>query len=102
MLKFVVRRLLQLVLVFIGATIILFSALFLFGSPFNRLSATGRAPSPVIVKQLNHDYGLDRPKYIQYLKYVDRLVLHGDLGMTYRQGRSVNEVLLPKMGNTAK
>ena len=37
MLKFVVRRLLQMVLVFFGATVILFSALFLFGNPVENL-----------------------------------------------------------------
>src|ERR1700712_3262442 len=102
MLKFIIRRFLQLVLVFFGATVILFSALFLFGNPFNRLSASGRAPSPVVVQQLNHEYGLDRPKYIQYVKYVDRLVLHGDLGTTYRQGRPGNGGAFPEMLDTAQ
>ena len=53
MLKFVVRRLLQMVLVFFGATIILFSALFLFGNPVNNLTGTGRARTPAVIQQLD-------------------------------------------------
>ncbi len=46
MLEFVVRRLLQMILVFFGATIILFSALFLFGNPADNLTGAGSAPPP--------------------------------------------------------
>jgi oligopeptide transport system permease protein len=102
-LKFVVRRLLQMVLVFFGATIILFSALFLFGNPVENLAGNGRARSPAVVAQLEHKYALDKPKYVQYYKYVEGLVVRFDLGTSYRQqNREVAKILPTKLANTAK
>ncbi len=103
MLKFVIRRLLQMILVFFGATIILFSALFLFGNPVDNLTGGGRARTPATIHQLEEKYGLNDNKAVQYLKYVDRLVLHFDLGTSYRQAnREVSKILPSKLAVTAK
>ena len=76
MLKFIIRRLLQMILVFFGATIILFSALFLFGNPADNLTGARQgARRPTLVHQLNVKYGLDKPIYVQYYKYVEGLVV---------------------------
>ena len=103
MLKFVTRRLLQMVLVFFGATIILFSALFLFGNPVENITGTGRARSQATVEQLTHKYGLDKPKYVQYYKYVEGLVVRFDLGTSYQQqNREVSKILPSKLAVTAR
>lgn len=103
MFKFIVRRLLQMILVFFGATIILFSALFLFGNPVENLSGGGRARSAAVVHQLEQKYGLNKPIYVQYYKYVEGLVVRFDLGTSYRQqNREVSKILPPKLANTAK
>jgi len=102
-LKFIVRRLLQMVLVFFGATIILFSALFLFGNPLNNLTGSGHARTPAVIHTLERKYSLDKPFYVQYYKYVEGLVVHFDLGTSYRQqNRQVAKILPPKLANTAK
>jgi oligopeptide transport system permease protein len=102
-LKFVVRRLLQMVLVFFGATIILFSALFLFGNPVENLAGTGRARTPAVIHQLSVKYSLDKPLYVQYYKYVEGLIVRGDLGTSYsQQNRPVSKILPSKLANTAK
>src|SRR6185437_15919212 len=103
MFKFVVRRLLQMVLVFFGATIILYRALFLFGNPADNLTGTGKRPTPALVHQLDAKYGLDKPFYVQYYKYVEGLVVRFDLGTSYQQqNRTVASILPPKLANTAK
>ncbi len=103
MLKFVVRRLLQMVLVFFGATIILFSALFLFGNPTDNLTGAGKRPTPQLIHQLDQKYGLDKPIYVQYYKYAEGLVVRFDLGTSYQQqNRTVASILPPKLANTAK
>jgi oligopeptide transport system permease protein len=102
-LKFIVRRLLQMVLVFFGATIILFSALFLFGNPLDNLTGSGHARTPAVIHTLEAKYSLDKPFYVQYYKYVEGLVVHFDLGTSYRQqNREVAKILPPKLANTAK
>jgi oligopeptide transport system permease protein len=102
-LKFIVRRLLQMVLVFFGATIILFSALFLFGNPVVNLTGGGHARNQQVVQTLERKYSLNKPIYVQYYKYVEGLVVRFDLGTSYRQqNREVAKILPPKLANTAK
>jgi oligopeptide transport system permease protein len=99
--KFVLRRLLQMVLVVIGATMVLFACLFVIpGDPVGSLGGD-RARDPATAQQLRERYGLDDPLPTQYVNYVSR-TLRGDLGEDYRQRRSVNEILAPKLVNTAK
>ena len=103
MTKFFVRRILQTILVFFGATLILFSTLFLFGDPAENLTGNGKARSPVVVHQLDEKYGLKKPIYVQYYKYVEGLVVRGDLGTSYQQqNRPVSSILPSKLLNTAK
>jgi peptide/nickel transport system permease protein len=35
--------------------------------------------------------GLDKPVLVQYFKYLDRLVVHHDLGTSYATGQSINQ-----------
>jgi peptide/nickel transport system permease protein len=35
--------------------------------------------------------GLDKPVVVQYVRYLDRLVVHQDLGTSYATGQSINE-----------
>jgi oligopeptide transport system permease protein len=101
LLKFFVRRTLQMIFVFFGATIILFSALFLFGDPVSNLG--GKVHSPAVVHQLDLKYGLKKPLIVQYYKYVEGLVVRGDLGTSYQQqNRTVSSILPSKLVNTAK
>ena len=100
--RFVVRRLLQMVLVLLGASAILFTALFVLPSdPVGSLAGSDRARDPVVVQELRHRYYLDRPLAVQYVHYLDR-TLHGDLGESYRLQRPVNEILGAKLMNTVK
>jgi oligopeptide transport system permease protein len=99
--KYIVRRLVQMVFVLFGATVILFVALFVIpGDPVGSLGGD-RARDPAVIAELRQRYGLDQPLPIQYVNYVSR-VLRGDLGEDYVQRRSVNEILGPKLVNTGK
>ena len=55
-----------------------------------------RAVSPQIRENIEAKLGIDKPWYVQYGKYWNRLI-HGDLGESYRTGRDVNKIL----GDTA-
>ena len=99
--KFVIRRLMHMVLVLLGATMVLFACLFVIpGDPVGSLGGD-RARDPATAQLLRERYGLDKPLPVQYVNYLGRTV-RGDLGQDYRQRRSVNEILRPKLGNTAK
>jgi peptide/nickel transport system permease protein len=91
MTAYIIRRLLQLILVLFGVTLITFSMLKLVpGDPAVALAGKGATPSRIAY--VRHERGLDRPFYVQYYKYVERL-LHGDLGNSLFSGRPVTQMI---------
>jgi oligopeptide transport system permease protein len=99
--RYIGRRLFQLVLVVLGATLVLFCCLFVLpGDPVGSLGGD-RVRDPAVVAELRERYGLDDPLIMQYGNYVAR-TLQGDLGEDYTQRRPVTEVLAPKFVNSAK
>lgn len=92
MISYIIRRLFQLVLVLFGVTLITFSMLKLVpGDPAVALAGKGATPSRVAF--VRHEYGLDRPFYVQYYRYVERL-FHGDLGTSMYTGRPVSQMIV--------
>lgn len=89
MVQFILRRLLLLVPVLIGLTIIMFAiARLLPGDPVGL--AAGPNATPAEVQALAREFGLDRPVWEQYLHYVGGLA-HGDLGTSLSTRRPVAE-----------
>src|SRR4051794_16654931 len=91
MLRFIFKRILEAIpVLFIVATVTFFLLHHMPGGPFD----TERPMTPEIKKQIEAYYGLDKPVTQQYVDYMKRLVLHGDLGISQKYfGWSVNELL---------
>jgi peptide/nickel transport system permease protein len=71
MLRFVVRRILLLIPILLGLSILVFFWIrALPGSPAQAL--LGERATPETIKQINHQYGLDKPVYQQYWKYLEQ------------------------------
>ena len=69
MLRFIVRRLLLLVPILLGLSILVFVWIrALPGSPAQAL--LGERATPATIRQINHQYGLDKPVYVQYWEYL--------------------------------
>src|ERR671919_344964 len=78
MLRFVVRRLLLLVPILVGLSILVFLWIrALPGSP--AIALLGERATPETIEQIERRYGLDKPAHVQYWKYVQN-VARGDLG----------------------
>jgi peptide/nickel transport system permease protein len=91
MLRFVVRRLLLLVPILVGLSILVF--LWIRALPASpAVSLLGERATPETIRQIERQYGLDKPVYIQYLRYVEN-VAKGDLGTTIRTRRPVTDEL---------
>jgi peptide/nickel transport system permease protein len=89
MLRFVVRRLLLLVPILLGLSILLFLWIrALPGGPAESL--LGERATPESIEQIERVYGLDRPIHEQYLKYMQNL-LQGELGTSIASRRPVTE-----------
>lgn len=89
--RYVLRRLLQMIPVFLGATLLIFLMVrALPGDPIVGLFGE-RAADPAVVQQLRQEYNLDEPLWKQYLLYMQG-ILTLDFGETF-SGRPVTDVL---------
>lgn len=91
MLRFIFKRFLEAIpVLFIVATVTFFLLHRMPGGPFD----TERPMTPEVKAAIESYYGLNKPVLQQYFDYMQRLVLHGDLGMSQKYfGWSVNELL---------
>ena len=95
---FVLRRLLQLVPVAIGVTIIVFFMIHLIpGDPARTI--LGIHATPRAVALLHQEWGLNRPLISQYWLFMDRL-LHGNLGVSLFYGGSAESLILSHLPPT--
>jgi peptide/nickel transport system permease protein len=86
---YVARRIIAMLIVLLGVSIITFSITRVVPSDPARLWVGSRATEQQI-EQARHELGLDRPLYVQYLIYLSDL-LHGDLGVSMHSRRPVVE-----------
>jgi oligopeptide transport system permease protein len=94
MLRFVARRLLQLVpVLFVIVSASFFMLRAAPGGPFT----AEKAVSPEVLRNLEAHYGFDQPLWKQYLTYLGHL-LHGDLGPSFKySNRTVNEIIASEL-----
>ena len=91
MLRFVVRRLILLVPILLGLSILVF--LWIRALPAGPAeSLLGERATPETIQQIEEQYGLDEPIHIQYWEYL-KTVATGDLGTTIRSRRPVTSEL---------
>ena len=101
MLRFVVRRLLLLVPILLGLSILVFLWIrALPGSPAESL--LGERATPEAVAELRRQYGLDDPLPVQYWRYLVQTVGHLDLGTSVRSFRPVTTEISERFPATAE
>ena len=85
------RRVLAMIPVFLGATLLIYAMVFLL--PGDPVAAIGgdRPVSPALAAQLRSQYHLGDPFWLQYLKYLGGFV-RGDFGRSF-SGVAVKDVL---------
>ncbi|GAB4275564.1 MAG: ABC transporter permease [Coriobacteriia bacterium] len=124
MLKYVIKRTLQMIPVFLGVTLLLFilrAPGVLPGDPIQTITGE-RVPSEVLRQQIIEEYGLDQPLYVQYWRYLTglvdlpsierteagapdgaqgwKIVWEPDLGESFQKNRPVLDILSDKFPNT--
>ena len=101
MLRFIVRRVLVAVPVLLGLSVILFLFLRLLPGGGPAEAILGQHATPQLVAQISASQGFDRPLYVQYFSYLDRL-LHGDFGSSFIDGRQVAATFLVRFPGTVE
>ncbi|MEU4498641.1 ABC transporter permease [Streptomyces sp. NPDC023998] len=88
--RYVIRRLLQMIPVFFGATLLIFLMVNVMGDPVAGLCGE-RQCDPATAAQLRKEFGLDMPVWQQYLTYMGN-VFTGDFGTAFN-GQEVTELM---------
>jgi peptide/nickel transport system permease protein len=97
-LRFIVRRLVQLVPILLGLSVLLFAWLrALPGGPAQ--AALGERATPEDIARYNELFGLDEPIFVQYLRFLGRAV-QLDFGNSARTGRPVTQEFFERMPGT--
>ena len=90
--QYLIRRLLTLTITVVGIMVMTFFIALVV--PLDPLAAlAGPQAPPETVERLRALYGFDQPVYIQFGRYMGRL-LQGDLGTSFQTGRPVLEDIL--------
>ncbi len=98
MLRFIVRRLLQLIPILLGLSLLLFAWLrALPGGPAQ--AALGERATPEDIERYNQAFGLDQPVWVQYLKFLGRAI-QLDFGNSARTGRPVTTEFFERFPGT--
>ncbi|MEV7331725.1 ABC transporter permease [Micromonospora sp. NPDC093244] len=98
--RYLLRRLLQLVPVFIGTTFLIYALVWAVpGDPFAGKCGERRCPDQYIAF-MTEKYHLDQNVFVQYANYMKNL-LQGDFGQTFSQ-REISDIILTSYPNTLK
>jgi len=97
MAAFIIRRLLQAVLVMLVVALIAFLLFQYVGDPVSQI--LGQDATPEDRARLRGDLGLDQPFYVQFGHFIGN-ALQGDFGISLRQGRAVSTLIKERLPAT--
>ena len=99
MLAFVVRRLIQAVVVMLTVAFIAFMLFQYVGDPVTNL--LGQDATAEQRQELRADLGLDAPFPVQFARFVEN-ALQGEFGLSLRQGRKVSALIVERFPATVE
>ena len=101
MLRYIIRRLIYMIPVFFGISIISFMAMYAAGDPINIIRIGRPNIDEATINALREYYGLDKPVPVQYLNWISNL-LQLNFGKSLYGGRPVNQLIGSWIWETAK
>src|SRR5262245_55930877 len=93
MFQYLVRRILWAIVLFLVITMVSYVIFFIIPADPAKL-ACGQRASPECIKNASEHLGLNKPVYYQYYRFLERLVIHHDLGKSYFNRQSVNTTVV--------
>jgi peptide/nickel transport system permease protein len=99
MLGYIIRRVLQAVLITIGVTLIVFILLHVIPGGGVARAILGPRANSAQIAAFNHENGLDQSLPVQYLTYLWQLA-HGNFGFSYKLNQSVASLIVQYLPKT--
>jgi len=100
MLQYLVRRLLWAAVLFLAVTVVTYVIFFII--PANPAQqAAGKAATTEKIEQVEKFLGLDQPVYVQYYRFMKRLIVDQSLGRSFATRQDVNDIIFDAAPITA-
>ena len=91
--RYIIRRLLWAALLFFAVTLVAYVLFYLAPVNPERLICGGERAQTACLNEVRESLAIDRPVYIQYAKFMERLVIHRSLGKSFLNDQEVNEIV---------
>lgn len=100
--RYMIRRLIQLIPLFLIVTVITFGLMYLAPGGPEQIFLSGEDPTikPEHIAALREKWGLDKPFYVQYGKWLYNVVIQRDMGRSFRSQRPVLEAWMERLPAT--
>jgi peptide/nickel transport system permease protein len=100
--RYIIRRVLYLLLVLVIITMAMYLIFYIMPPTDPALAFAGKLPTPEIVAEVRENFGLDKPWYVQYGLFVKRLALGDEygwpgLGFSYVYRVPVKDLLFERL-----
>ena len=99
MLKYFAKRILMMIPVLLGVSLVIFTAMYFTPGDPARM-ALGEQASEEQIAAWREVRDLDKPFLEQYGKYLLNVITKGDLGISYKTGKSVTKTILERFPTT--
>jgi peptide/nickel transport system permease protein len=100
MLRYIVRRLLWVVVLVFAVVTLTFVIFSVLPSADPARLRAGRSPNPQLVEEIRHRFKLDKPIWVQYGKYIGDLVPGFDLGHSFQNDTNVRTEIFKRLPAT--
>ena len=97
MIPFIIRRLLWMVVLLLVISFLTYIIFYTLPAADPAALRAGRQPSPELLASIRETLGLNDPWYVQYGKYLERLVFHFDFGYSYQNNVSVKSQIFDRL-----
>jgi peptide/nickel transport system permease protein len=91
-LRYLIRRLLWAAVLFVCVTVVTYVIFFIIPANPAQLAA-GKAATDEKIKDVEKFLGLDQPVYVQYYRFMKRLIVEQSLGTSFATRQDVNEIV---------
>jgi peptide/nickel transport system permease protein len=100
MTRYIIRRLLWVIVLLFVVSAHTFVIFYLLPSADPAQLRAGRQPNPAVLAAIRHNLGLDKPWYEQYYLYMKKLILHFNFGYSYTNNISVKQQIFDRLPAT--
>lgn len=97
--RYIIRRLLQSIIVVLGVSLLVYFILYQTGDPVVLMASPDATAQDI--EELRHTLGFDRPWYVQYWDFITDAA-RGDFGTSLRQGQPVFGLIMDRLPATLK